>query len=149
MFIQVNSLTELVRDHDSIFPITECVHITSFALSVGTIAATDFSLLGIGFPRKTAPQVLHATEFWTITGFVFIFFSGIVLFSSDPDHYYLNLDFQIKMALLVLALFFNYSIHRRVVLAPDGSRGIEKLVAVVSLMLWAGVVFCGLFFAFT
>ena len=50
MLSQVNSLTELVRAHDSIYPATECIHIASFALLVGTIAATDFSLLGIGGP---------------------------------------------------------------------------------------------------
>lgn len=149
MLLQVNPLEEFVRAHDSVFPVTECIHIASFALAVGTIAATDFSLLGIGFQRKTAPQLVRGMELWTIAGFVFIFFSGLVLFSSDPDHYYLNLVFQIKMAVLMLALIFNYTVHRKVALTPNGSAGVAKLVAIVSLVLWAGVVAAGLFFAFT
>lgn len=149
MLFQVNPLEEAVRAHDWIFPAFECVHIASFALAVGTIALTDFSLLGIGFPRKAAPQLLRATELWTIAGLVFIFFSGLVLFSSDPDHYYLNLVFQIKMAVLLLALIFNYTIHRKVALAANGSACVAKLVAAVSFVLWAGVVSAGLFFAFT
>jgi hypothetical protein len=48
----------------------------------------------------------------------------------------------------VLAIVFNYTIHRKVAVAVDGSPGVAKLVAVVSLLLWTGVIFGGLFIAF-
>jgi hypothetical protein len=148
LFQVVNPLTELMRTHDWIFPAGECVHIALFAPAVGTIAATDLSLLGIGFPRKSAPQLVRGTEIWAMSALVIIIFSGFLLFSIDPDLYYLNRAFQFKMTCLVLAIVFNYTIHRKVAVAVDGSPGVAKLVAVVSLLLWTGVIFGGLFIAF-
>jgi hypothetical protein len=48
----------------------------------------------------------------------------------------------------VLAIIYNYTIHRKVALSEGGSGMGTKLVAVVSLVLWISVVFGGLFIAF-
>src|SRR5579871_2709954 len=148
MLLQVEPIVEAMKQHQWIFPAVECVHIAAFAFAIGTIAATDFSLLGIGFPRKETPQLVRNTDLWTLTGLVLIVFSGMVLFATDPDHYYLNLAFQVKMVFLVLAIIFNYTLHRKIALAADGTGGRATFVAVVSLILWIGVVFGGLFIAF-
>ena len=42
-------------------------------------------------------------------------FSGLLLFSSDPDMYYLNWAFLIKMVFFVSAVIFHYTIHRKAV----------------------------------
>jgi hypothetical protein len=74
-------------------------------------------------------------------------FSGLLLFTTDPDKYYLNISFVFKMIVLALAILFNYTIHRKVVFssAPPGQ---SKLVACISLVLWASVIFGGIFIAF-
>lgn len=148
MFIQATDLLETITDNNWLFPTAECVHIVSLALAVGTIALVDFSLLGIGLQRRTAPQLVRSTELWTLSGLLFIIFSGLLLFASDPDQYYLSGDFQFKMVCLVLAITFNYTIHRKVALSENGSEMTGKLVAIVSLVLWIAVIFGGLFFAF-
>ena len=73
--------------------------------------------------------------------------SGPMLFLSDPDMYYLNGSFQIKMVLLVLAIVFNYTIRRKAALS-DLKGGRAKVIAWTSLALWAGVIAGGLFIAF-
>jgi hypothetical protein len=62
--------------------------------------------------------------------------------------YYLNGAFQLKMVFFTLAVLFNYTIHRKVARGKPGA-GSAKLAAVVSLFLWIGVVFGGIFIAFT
>ena len=131
-----------------VFPVLECFHIVGFALSVGTIAIVDFRLLGWGMRRQTAADVARDLAPWTLIGLACILLSGPLLFSSDPDMYYLNPSFQIKMVCFVLAILFNYTIHRRVA-RGNASGGLAKLVASVSLLLWVGVVFGGIFIAFT
>src|SRR6266700_6335162 len=103
------------------FPILECIHITAFALSVGTIAIVDFRVLGIGLSNATPAQLAKDTFFWTLAGLVLIVFSGLLLFSSDPVMYYLNLAFDLKMFFLLLAIVFNYTIHRKA-LETGGSK---------------------------
>ncbi len=128
------------------FPILECIHIVGFALSVGTVALVDFRLLGIGMRRETPSQLAKDTFFWTLGGLTIMIFSGLMLFSSDPDMYYLNIAFDLKMAFLLLAILFHYTIHRKVVGADAPGGG--KLVACISLALWACVVFGGIFIGF-
>jgi hypothetical protein len=129
------------------FPILECFHIVGFALSVGTIAIVDFRLLGWGMRRETPAELTKDTFFWTLGGLILMVVTGLLLFSSDPDNYYLNLAFDLKMFFLLLAIIFNYTIHRKVALAGDAA-GSGKLVASVSLVLWSCVVFGGIFIGF-
>ena len=74
-------------------------------------------------------------------------FSGLLMYSTDPDKFYLNLSFLFKVTCLLLAILFHYTIHRKVVLA-DASPILGRVVAVVSIALWVGVVFGGIFIEF-
>jgi hypothetical protein len=129
------------------FPILECIHIIAFAFSVGTIALVDFRLLDFGMRHQTPAELLDTTSWWTLSGLVVMIFSGLLLFSSDPDMYYLNWAFLIKMVCLLAAIVFNYTIHRRVARSKETSAG-GKVAACVSLALWGSVVFGGIFIAF-
>jgi hypothetical protein len=130
-----------------VFPVLECFHIVGFAISIGTIAIVDFSLLGVGMRRESPAQLARDTWLWTLSGLVLMLFSGLLLFSSDPDMYYLNWPFLIKMAFFIAAVIFHYTVHRKAV-ASDAPPPNGKLVAWVSLLLWCGVIFGGIFIGF-
>jgi len=129
------------------FPILECCHILGFAVSIGTIAVVDFSLLGVGMRKQSPAQLAKDTWLWTLAGLVVMLFSGLLMFSSDPDMYYLNWPFLIKMAFFVSAVVFNYTIHRKAT-SSDTPPPNGKLVACVSIVLWLGVIFGGIFIGF-
>ena len=130
----------------SAFPILECVHIAGFALSIGVTALVDFRLLGFGLEKQTPAQIAQAFDWWMLGGLIVAVFSGLLLFSTDPDTYYLNWSFLIKMACLLLAIAFNYTVHRRAI-TSHLSRAAARLVACVSLVLWISVIFGGIFIA--
>src|SRR5579864_6912843 len=120
------------------FPVLECIHIVGFALSVGTIAIVDLRLLDIGMRHQTPAELHNDTWLWSLAGIIVMIFSGLMLFSSDPDMYYLNWSFLVKMACLVLAIVFNYTIRRKAVSSKQPTAH-GKLVALVSLALWSAV----------
>jgi uncharacterized protein DUF6644 len=128
------------------FPILECIHIAGFALSIGMTALVDFRLLGFGLEKQTPARIARAFDGWMLGGLIAAVFSGLLLFSTDPDMYYLNWSFLIKMACLLLAIAFNYTIHRRAV-ASRLSPMTARLVACISLALWVSVIFGGIFIA--
>ena len=130
-----------------IFPILEILHIAGFAVAIGAVAAVDFRILGYGLLEQTPSQIAKATGFWMLGGLVLAIFSGFGLYSSDPDMYYLNWSFIIKMIVLVAAIVLNYTIHRKIA-QTDSTTGGAKAVAVISLVLWASVIFGGIFIAF-
>jgi hypothetical protein len=129
------------------FPLTECFHITSSALSIGMIALVDLRLLGWAFKRQTAGQLVKDTGLWTLAGLIIVIISGLLIFSSDPIRYINNSGYVDKMILLVLAIIFNYTIHRRVAFSSP-SPIVAKLVGTLSLLLWISVPFGGIWISF-
>lgn len=129
------------------FPLTECFHITAFALSIGTIMLVDLRLLGLAMMHQTPRQLLKDTGIWTLAGLIIVITSGLLIFSSDPIHYLYNAAFRFKVTALLLAIIYNYTIHRKVAIS-DPSPGADKAVAVVSILFWVSVTFSGLWIAF-
>ena len=138
-----NPLTE----SELTFPVLECIHILGFACAIGTIAVVDFRLLGVAMTHQKPSEVQRDMSPWTLLGLAMILLSGPMLFLSDPDMYHTNRSFILKMIALALALVFNYTLHRKAALA-DAYGGRAKLIASVSLVLWASVIFGGIFIAF-
>jgi hypothetical protein len=122
----------------------ECFHIAGFVVAIGTTAVVDLRLLGLVFRQQSAAELNTDSGLWALGGLIVAVFTGFMLFSTDPDMYYTNETFLIKMACLTLAIVFNYTIRRKVIVSGV-SAGIDKLVACVSLALWVSIVFGGIF----
>lgn len=128
------------------FPVLECFHIAGFALAIGLSTLVDLRLLGLGLAKQPPSQIARAFEWWTLGGLVVAVLSGLLLFTTDPDMYYLNWSFLIKIACLALAVTFHYTIRRRTVFRGV-SRSAGGVVACVSMALWIAVIFGGIFIA--
>jgi hypothetical protein len=148
MLLAYDPATNPLNTTEWAFPLVECIHIASFAMSVGTIALVDLRLLGIGMRRQTAAQLVKDTTLWTLAGLIIVITSGLVIFTSDPLRYYYKPSFRLKIICLLIAIVYNYTIHRKVAMskAPPLAAG---LVGALSLLLWVTIVFAGLFYAFT
>ncbi len=142
-----NPLINALSTSEWVFPVFECFHIASFALSIGTIVLVDLRLLGLEMNDQTAPQLVKETELWTLLGLVIALFSGPLLFLSDAPMYLHNDSFRFKIVCLGMAIVFNYTIHRRVALGAF-SPLVCRATAIVSVALWISVVAGGLFIAF-
>jgi hypothetical protein len=142
-----NPVGDALNSSEYIFPILECFHIVGFALSIGTIAVVDLRLLGLGMRNQTPAQLLADTAPWTLAGLGVMLISGPLIFLSDTGMYSRNPSFQFKLACLLVAIVFHYTIHRKVAMS-NAVPLLGKLVGAVSLLLWLGVVAGGLFIAF-
>ena len=139
--------TNPLNNNDWAFPLLEIIHIVGFAFSIGTIAVVDLRLLGLAMRKQSPAQLLKDTSPWTLMGLAVMLMSGPMIFSSDPYMYLYNSSFRFKMGALLVAIIYNYTIHRKVA-SSDPSPVLAKLVGGVSLVLWISVVFGGLFIAF-
>ncbi|MBV9505284.1 MAG: hypothetical protein JO323_09815 [Acidobacteriia bacterium] len=146
MIFAYDPSTNPLNNNEWSFPLLECIHIAGFTLSIGTIAIVDFRLLGLSGGSKPA-QLLKETAPWTLFGLIVMLLSGPLIFSSDPAMYLANQSFRFKIGAMVIAILYNYTIHRKIALA-NASPGVNKLVGLVSLALWVSVVAGGLFIAF-
>ena len=130
------------------FPLVEGSHILSLSLSVGMIMMMDFRLLRLSFRNQPAAMIYQQLLPWATAGFCIAFFTGALLFSTDPLHAYGNGFFRVKMLLLALAginaLTFHFRYYPKMpqwdlAVTPVGAR----IVAALSLMFWLGVIVCG------
>src|SRR5580704_1319431 len=143
-----NAIADSLNNTEWAFPLAECVHIGGFAIGVGSIAIVDFRMLNLGLRHETAARILRYTEPWTVIGLIFVFFSGAMLFLSQTHIYLTNQVFPFKMYLLLAALIYNFTVHRKVATMEKPSPALSKSVAVVSLLLWVLIVFGGIFTGF-
>jgi hypothetical protein len=143
-----NALADALNDTEWAFPLAECIHIGGFAIAVGSIALVDFRMLNLGLRQETAARILRYTELWTVFALIFVLFSGLMLFISQPGVYKINPIFPIKMYVLLAALIYNFTVHRKVATMQNPPTGLSKLVAAISLLLWVAIVFGGIFTGF-
>jgi hypothetical protein len=143
-----NEIADALNNTEWAFPLAECIHIGGMAVGVGTIALVDFRMLNLGLRHETSARILRYTELWTIFGLVFVLFSGLMLFVSQVGIYLSNQVFPYKMYVLLAALIYNFTVHRRVATMENPPPVLSKSVAIVSLLLWASIVFGGIFTGF-
>jgi len=129
------------------FPVTEVFHIAGFALLIGTIFMVDLRLMGLGMKRQSAAEVLKGTAPWTLLGLAVVLISGPLIFLSDPVLYLNNASFRFKITMLLIAILYNWTLHRSVANKSNpGTLGV--LVGGVSACMWVSVIFAGIFIAF-
>jgi len=107
-----------------LFPAVESVHVIGLAAFVGTVVLEDVRALGLGIPDT------RGLKPWTHGGFAVMLLTGAVMFLSDTTRYLHNPAFDVKVALLVVALAAHFTLRRA------GTR----FAAILSLALWTSVV---------
>jgi hypothetical protein len=129
------------------FPVVESLHFIGFAFLIGTIAIVDLRLLGLGMRRQPAAQLEADLRPWTWAGLAIMLITGPLMFSADATRYYVNPSFRIKITCLVIAILYNFTLHRMAARSQKpGVAGI--LAACVSLVLWTSVLGAGRMIAF-
>jgi hypothetical protein len=146
-WLEATWLAEVTRDVIWVFPLFETLHFMGLCVMFGGLLVIDLRVLGIArfIPMRPA---LSFTPL-IIGAFVVVVFTGFAFFASNPFNYAPNTAFRIKMALIVLgglnALWFWLSKHGKLSSLPDGEQadGTAKLIAALSLFIWAGVIVMG------
>jgi hypothetical protein len=129
------------------FPVCEVFHIAGFALLIGTIFMVDLRLMGLGMKRQSPAEVLKGTAPWTLLGLTAVLITGPLIFFSDPNLYLNNSSFRFKITMLIIAMIYNWTLHRKVASSPNPG-GLGVAVGGISALMWASIIFAGIFIAF-
>ncbi len=145
------AIGEAIRNSVWLFPVIESFHLVALALIGGAVLLVNMRLLGLVLERRSVSELARDAQPWFLGGLVVMFASGIPLFLSESIKCYYSFAFWVKMSALLAVLAFTFTVHRRVTLADEGRVGPVqgKLVAVVSLVLWAAVAWGGRWIGFS
>jgi hypothetical protein len=123
------------------FALVEMVHLLALALLGGSVLLVDLRLLGIVLKKESALVIGRDMGRLLLGSLILMILSGIALLSEESLKCYYSPAFRWKMALLIAAVLFYFTFHRRaLLLTGKGEPSLcSRVAAVISLMLWFGV----------
>jgi hypothetical protein len=151
--IEATGISSWVRDSPSFFGFwfILSVHAIGMALLVGASVLIDLRILGVARDLPLSPLKKLFTVLWA--GFWIQFVSGGLLLIAYPTKSLTNIDFYVKIVLIVLALVVTQMLKNRVFndsgLSEADMMAKGRALAVWSLIFWFGVVTTGRLLAYT
>lgn len=135
-------------------PILQTIHLLSIAAILGSAVIVNLRLLQWAVPTQHPEEMVRRLQAWTWYGLLGVLSSGIWFVLARPSRYFSNPVFQIKFALLFMAVALTLILYRQTlgnrvrwtgswqqVLAGKG-------LALLSLLLWIAVVLAGRWIAY-
>ena len=137
-----------------ITPTVQCVHIVAIATTLACMAMLNLRVLGVVGRDEPLASVSqrYARWLWPRT-LVVLFLTGSVLIIGEPRRSLENVVFATKMALVIsvsaITLLVTEPLKRDIRFWDKGARHrVAQLLAVISLCLWAAIVFAGRWIAY-
>ena len=152
-WLEATDVATAVRENEVLFPWIESVHVLAIVLVIGTISIVDLRLLGAygaDQPGRRVAKRFLPLVWWPI---LILLATGLIMIVGEPGRSLKNPAFQLKMALLAGALIVTVLCQRRLRRAPGagpaGTGGLARSLAILSLLLWAGIIFAGRWIAYS
>ena len=148
-WLEFTPLFSALRESWYAYPLILSLHMIAIALFGGLIVATDLRLLGLALRTRPVAEVVNSLRALKHGGLTLMVLCGLLMFGTKAEEYLLNPWFHAKLTLLLLvavhAVVFRGSVYKKAAqFDADGTiPGIAKLAAVLSLLLWTGLVICG------
>ncbi len=144
-------LHETMQNVSWMVPAVQVVHILAisavFASSM-VLALRTVHVSGIDWSPARWGERLNA---WVWTGLVILLVSGSVLIVGEPGRSLLNWTFQLKMLLVLIAVGVVVVLTWRLrhLDPPERAGALERLLAIVLVLLWMAVISCGRWIAYS
>jgi len=151
--LEASGLGAAIRQSVWIYPAANVVHVVAIAAFAGCVTLIDLTLLGIVRPAGRA-TLLPRVRRWTMGLLTLVVLSGLVLFIAEASHVALNRVFQLKLALISVAILNGLVFGSRAEAAiskltdAEPTPAYARTAAAASLCLWLGVVALGRFIAY-
>jgi len=139
-----------IQSHGWVWPTLESAHFIGLCLLFGSLLIVDLRLIG-AFKSIPINAITKYTGF-AVLGFLINVITGVLFVFGDPQRYFINVAFQLKMLCIVLAimnvayLFLQLKFNEGKSApssVPFNSRISVKFTAAMSLVFWTSVIVLG------
>ncbi len=138
-----------LRESALMYPAILSLHLIGIGLFGSMVAMTDFRLLGFGMTKEKMADVHNQLRPYKHLGLTLVVTCGLLLGWSKAAIYWPNPWFRGKLTLLLLvgvhALIFRKPVYKNLEAIDKAGQvpGVAKAAAVLSILLWVGLVTCG------
>lgn len=147
-------LSLLIQNVTWIIPTVQTIHILCVAAVFSSVLMVDLRLLGISQRSQPLPAVTGRFLSWIGYFLGILLLTGALLIIGEPERSLLNPAFGLKMAMLLAVIGVTLLIVRPLRGnagfwdASSGRQAAARVIAIVSLALWTGIIFAGRWIAY-
>ena len=146
VWIKTTGFHQFMVENTWPFPFAETLHFMGLTLLFGTLLAVD--IRGLGFLRGIPLQAAHKLVPIALGAFAINLLTGICFIFADPARYFINIGFQFKMSLIILAginaIIFELLVFRPLVAGVDVDKKMAtKITSGLSIIIWTLVIIAG------
>jgi hypothetical protein len=155
VWLDQTPLSQWIQAHGgTVVPSVQTVHILAIAVVMTSALMIGLRLIGV-FGRDQ-PLDRVAARFLPLVWWPLpvLLATGVIMIIGEPARSLRNAVFQLKMTLLIAAMIVTLIMQAQMRRDPafaDQSRAprsATRLTAIVSLVLWVGIIFCGRWIAY-
>lgn len=150
-WLESTSLAVWLRESPSVwsFPTVLTLHTAGMAVLVGASWMLDLRLLGVG---RNVPLSAYRWVFPTLAVGLFVnLVTGVLLFIKDPTTWGTAMPFLVKMVLVVASVATLVPVRSLILRRDAAHRDVSRnfrLLAIASILAWAGAVTAGRLLAY-
>ena len=151
VWIDSTALSQTIQNTPWIVPAVQTVHILAIAALMAAMLMINLRLVGmVGRDQRLAHVAgRYSPVIWWALPVLLV--SGIILITGEPARALKNNIFQIKMLLVISAIFVTLVFAVPLKKDPthwDDRAGLGVLVALLSVSLWVAIIFAGRWIAY-
>lgn len=154
LWLASTRLSELIQTHYWVIPAVQSVHIVTVAVVVTATFLVSLRILGVfdrsepvaALARRFLPSIWYAL--------VVLLVSGLILIIGEPERALTNPMLGLKMLMLVTVSGLTATLQHPLIAdgfyweASPRRLWFSRVIAVLSLVLWSGIVFAGRWIAY-
>jgi hypothetical protein len=154
-WIASTRLSEFLKDQLWVVPTSQSIHILAVSVLFICALLIGLRLLGVGRSERALSAAIARQTKSMYMAFIVLLVTGIIQTIAEPERQFGSPAFWIKMGLIVFGLLLTSLLSRSVRRDPQSWDHVEgrpewsRPYAVVYVVAWIAIIFCGRFIGYT
>jgi hypothetical protein len=146
-WLSATAFSQAIQTHFWAIPTLQIVHIVCLAVLFASALMLTLRVLGKAWREQPAGDIAarFTPPIWVCL--VILLITGAMLISAEPGRTLTNYSFYLKMSMLVVAIALTLTVSSAARRSTLG--GAHRGMAVISMLLWAGIIVAGRYIAYT
>jgi hypothetical protein len=154
VWLDQTQISQTIQITGWVVPTVQSIHILAIAMVAASAMMIDLRVLGILSTDQSLRNVLARFLPFVWWPLLVLLATGAIMITGEPARSLKNPVFQLKMALLIAAMIVTALLQFMPKQDPalgdvqSGHRVVASAIAVLSMVLWSGIIFAGRWIAY-
>jgi magnesium-transporting ATPase (P-type) len=151
--IAASSISLTIQTKTWVIPTVQSIHILCIAIVMSSVAMMNLRLAGFIGREQPVQQMAKRFMPWVWWTLPVMLLTGLIMITGEPERELLNRFFWYKMISLAVVVLLTIPLTRLLEdqpfrQLPYSKRQTARALALLSLFLWLGIIFCGRWIAY-